>query len=160
MNYFELFGLVPSPVVDKSLLARKYFELQKQSHPDFFTDAREDERELALEQSAAINKAFGIFQDEQKTLGYFLEETGAIKPDEKYSLPADFLMEMMEMNEEPDPGKIAAAVGKYEHTLDEQFRHIFRSTSASPIKEQELLQLKEYYYKKKYLKRILDRLVD
>jgi molecular chaperone HscB len=160
MNYFELFGLVPAPVVDKSLLARKYFELQKQSHPDFFTAAAEEERALALEQSAAINKAFGIFQDEQKTLGYFLEEIGVIKPEEKYSLPAEFLMEMMEMNEEPDPRKAASAVIDYEHTLDEKFRQVIRQFSASTVKEPELLQLKEYYYKKKYLKRILDRLVD
>ena len=42
MNYFELFNLPVTLKVDKSQLAKKYFELQKQFHPDFFTQASED----------------------------------------------------------------------------------------------------------------------
>ena len=63
MNYFELFELPVAPRVDKSSLARKYFELQKRYHPDFFSNASEDDREAALQKSAAINKAYNIFQD-------------------------------------------------------------------------------------------------
>ena len=60
MNYFELFDLPVSLNVDKSKLAKKYFELQKKYHPDYFTQATEAEQEEALEKSSAVNKALKI----------------------------------------------------------------------------------------------------
>ena len=55
MNYFELFNLPVTLKVDKSQLAKKYFELQKQFHPDFFIQASEDEQADALEKSSMLN---------------------------------------------------------------------------------------------------------
>ena len=45
MNYFELFDSPVSLNIDKSKLAKKYFELQKKYHPDFYTQADEAEQE-------------------------------------------------------------------------------------------------------------------
>ncbi len=163
MNYFELFGLPQAPSVDRSFLAKKYFELQKENHPDFFTKATETEKENALEQSAAINKAFKIFQDKEKTIEYFLQTVGLIQADEKYSLPSVFLMEMMEINEvltEATEEIVVKRVGDYEHNLFNDIRPVIENYNAAKTKETDLLLLKEYYYKKKYLKRILDRLGD
>lgn len=163
MNYFELFGLPQAPAVDKSLLAKKYFELQKAFHPDFFTQASETEKEQALEQSAAINKAFNIFQSQEKTIEYFLQTTGLIETDEKYSLPPAFLMEMMEINEaltEGSEADVIQQVEAYEAELGEEIRPIIENYQPAVTAEGSLLKLKEYYYKKKYLKRILDRLDD
>ena len=44
MNYFELFEIPVALKVDKALLARKYFELQKKFHPDFFSTGTEAEQ--------------------------------------------------------------------------------------------------------------------
>ena len=163
MNYFELFGLPQAPSVDRSLLAKKYFELQKENHPDFFTQGTETEKEDALEQSAAINKAFNIFQHEEKTIEYFLQTVGLIEADEKYSLPPDFLMEMMEINEaltEEDEAAVVKRVADYENDLSVAISPVIRNYDPSGTRQEDLLKLKEYYYKKKYLKRILDRLGD
>lgn len=162
MNYFELFGFTPSPVIDKSLLTAKYFELQKQYHPDFFSQASDAEKEEALQRSAAVNKAFTTFQSEEKTVEYFLEQKGLISGDEKYQLPPAFLMEMMELNEtldEKDEEQIRAELAQAEQNI---------GMAAKPILENPALYndpasleiLKEWYYKKKYLQRILDRLSD
>jgi len=163
MNYFELFGLPQAPSVNRSLLAAKYFDLQKKNHPDFFTQATETEKEEALEQSAAINKAFNIFQDKEKTIEYFLQLTGMIEADEKYSLPPAFLMEMMEINEaltEDGEKAVVNRINDYENALFEENRTVIENYDPANTGEQQLLKLKEYYYKKKYLKRILDRLGD
>ena len=163
MNYFELFGLPQAPSVERSLLAKKYFELQKVNHPDFFTQATETEKEHALEQSASINKAFNIFQYKEKTIEYFLQTIGLIEADEKYNLPPDFLMEMMEINEalsEADEEIVVKRVRDYEHDLFIDVRSVIENYDAAKTSENDLLLLKEYYYKKKYLKRILDRLSD
>lgn len=163
MNYFELFGLPVAPAIDKSMLPKKYFELQKQYHPDFYTQGSETEKEDALEQSAAINKAFKIFQQEQKTIEYFLETIGLIVPNEKFKLPPDFLMEMMEINEaitEEPKDAVIKKVGAYETELWENVKPVVINYEAGKTEQAGLLRLKEYYYKKKYLERILDRLSD
>jgi len=163
MNYFELFDLPMGPSVDKSLLAKKYFELQKASHPDFHTQSNEAEKDEALEKSAAINKAFNIFQDKEKTIEYFLQEKGLAETDEKYSLPPDFLMEMMEINEElAETGHehVTRRVKAFEEELYKDIGPIIDNYGKAATGEKELLKLKEYYYKKKYLNRILDRLGD
>lgn len=162
MNYFELFGFPVSPTIDKTLVAKKYFELQKNHHPDFFTQATEEEKENALVQSADINKAFAIFQNEDKTIEYFLQQKGSIITDEKFQLPNDFLMQMMEINEtlaEKDGVTLAAEMAEIEKTLYADIEPVLQQ-SAADIDEAGMQKLKQYYYKKKYLTRILVRLGD
>ena len=163
MNYFELFDLPVAPVVNKSTLAKKYFELQKKFHPDFFTNESEEEKEMVLQQSADINKAFKIFQNSEKTIEYFLQQKGIITTDEKFSLPHEFLMEMMELNEdlsEDNPGLTNNKVAAYEAVLKESILPVLQHYNATVTTDADLQKLKEYYYKKKYLKRILERLDD
>jgi molecular chaperone HscB len=163
MNYFELFQFPSAPSVDRSLLPAKYFELQKKSHPDFFTQGTETEQEDSLALSADINKAFTIFRDEQRTIEYFLQTKGLITENEKYNLPPDFLMEMMEINEaltEEDETAITKRVTDYERSIYDEIKPLIDHYNATSSMEADLLKLKEYYYKKKYLNRILDRLGD
>jgi len=162
MNYFDLFGFLEAPVIDKSLVAKKYFELQKAHHPDFFTQANEAEKEAALEQSAQINKAFTVFQSQEKTLEYFLQLKEIIVTDEKYQLPPDFLMEMMELNESllsKTPEAATDEIAEMEAQLYNEIAPILNDSILYNDAES-LQQLKSYYYQKKYLKRILDRLND
>jgi molecular chaperone HscB len=161
MNYYELFELPISPVVDKNGISKKYFALQKEFHPDFFTNETEEDKENALAQSAAINKGFTIFSNKEKTLEYFLQLKGIIVADEKYNLPPDFLMEMMELNEGFDEeADIEAKVAAFEQELLLEIEPLLNPENSTSITENDYQKLKAYYYKKKYLKRILERLDD
>jgi molecular chaperone HscB len=161
MNYYELFELPISPVVDKTGISKKYFELQKKFHPDFFTNETEEDKENALTQSAAINKGFTIFSNKEKTLEYFLQLKGIIATDEKYNLPPDFLMEMMELNEDLDAEtNIEEKVNAYEQDLILEVESLLSTENSALLTENDFQKLKAYYYKKKYLKRILERLDD
>jgi molecular chaperone HscB len=161
MNYYELFELPIAPIVNKMGISKKYFELQKKFHPDFFTNETEEDKENALAQSAAINKGFNIFSNKEKTLEYFLQLKGIIATDEKYNLPPDFLMEMMELNEGFDEeADIEAKVGAYEHALLLEIEPLLSAENTALLAENDFQKLKAYYYKKKYLKRILERLDD
>ena len=159
MNYFELFNIEPGPAVEPALLSEKYFELQKKYHPDFYTRSTEDEKEEVLKKSAGINNAYTIFRDSDKTLEYFLQLSGTIQTGEKYELPPGFLMEMMELNEElsDENESIPEKVDAYMEKLKAGIMPVIENFSGDAS---ELEQLKEYFYKKKYLKRILDRLGD
>ena len=162
MNYFELFGFTEAPVIDKKVLAQKYFALQKQNHPDFFTQSNEADQEEALQQSASINKAFTTFQNEDKTIEYFLQLKGVVETDEKYQLPNEFLMEMMDINEtldEKDGVTVTAELAGIEKDMYESIAGILKNPQLHND-EASLQQLKLYYYKKKYIQRILARLGD
>jgi len=160
MNYFELFEFDIAPVIDKNLLMKKYLFLQKKFHPDNFSLSNEFEQSESLEISAKINKAIAVFKSELETVGYFLEIKGLITDNEKYQLPSAFLMEMMEVNEQIDEGDFEASdLDDIQQELDQEIQLVIQK-NASELSEAELLLIKEFYYKKKYLKRILDRLTD
>jgi molecular chaperone HscB len=161
MNYYELFELPIAPVVDKTGISKKYFELQKKFHPDFFTNETEEDKENALTQSAAINKGFNIFSNKEKTLEYFLQLKAVVVADEKYNLPPDFLMEMMELNEGFDEETdIEAKITAYDQALILEIQPLLSTENTALFTENDFQKLKAYYYKKKYLKRILERLDD
>ncbi|HAK11180.1 MAG TPA: Fe-S protein assembly co-chaperone HscB, partial [Chitinophagaceae bacterium] len=79
-------------------------------------------------------------------------------------LPNDFLMDMMELNEALMDAKMeddTDAIDRIRQTIaqNEQdlYAHIASIVEADqePMAEETLLPVKDYYYKKKYLKRIL-----
>jgi molecular chaperone HscB len=158
MNYFDLFSIPVTLAPNRSLLTKKYFELQKKYHPDFFTQDDEEGQANALEMSSAINKAYKVLQQPDATLKYVLQLKGLLEEEEKYPLPPDFLMEVMELNERLDDDNAAAKVQQFENDIYAEVKSIIDNYDDSSISEKELLQLKDYYFKKKYLQRILERI--
>ena len=156
MNYFKLFELPVSLKVDKSQLAKKYFELQKKYHPDFFTQSDEEDQAAALEKSSSINKALKLLQNQDETIKYVLELKGLLAEDEKYQLPPDFLMEMMDLNENLSAGS-ATAINEIETGLYDEVKDIIEHYNDCTTPEA-LQKVKAYYFKKKYVQRILERL--
>ena len=156
MNYFELFDIPVSLKVDKSKLAKKYFELQKRYHPDFFTQADEEGQAAALEKSSSINKALKLLQSQDETIKYVLELKGLLAADEKYQLPPDFLMEMMDLNENLSADSTTSII-EIETGLYDEVKDIIEGYNDSTSNEA-LQKVKAYYFKKKYVQRILERL--
>ncbi|MEO6637282.1 MAG: Fe-S protein assembly co-chaperone HscB, partial [Ginsengibacter sp.] len=164
MNYFELFEIPVSLIVDQKNLPLKYFALQKKYHPDFFANAGEEEKAEMLEKSSMINKGFKVLKDPDTTIKYLLELKGLLQEEEKYELPPDFLMEMMELNEGLMDDDVLnmeeteTKIFQFQKTLYDEVQNIVENYSEDRTTEAQLLQVKDYYYKKKYLKRILERL--
>ena len=100
MTYFELFGIPVQLKVDSNKLSGKFFELSKKYHPDYFVNEDQAAQDNALEKSAMLNKAWKTFQNPDATIKYVLLEKGLLEEEEKYELPPDFLMEVLEINEQ------------------------------------------------------------
>ena len=168
MNYFELFEIPIQLKVDKTTLKNRFFELSRKYHPDYFANADPEEKSDSLEKSAMLNKAWKTFQDCDETIKYVLQSKNLLEEEEKYQLPAPFLMEMMDINEqladakfEEDLkliGNLQLAIGNLESQIYEPVKDIVEHYREGITTEKELLQVKEYYYKKKYLKRIRQQL--
>jgi molecular chaperone HscB len=166
MNYFELFEIPVQLKVDKATLPRKFFELSRKYHPDFFVNGSEEEKMVALEKSAMLNKAFKTFQYPDATIKYVLQLKGLLEEEEKYELPPDFLMEVLEINEElMEMGEnktlvpnLEIRIAQLQEEIYEPVKEIVEGYQEGFPSEKELLQVKEYYYKKKYLDRIRQQL--
>jgi molecular chaperone HscB len=171
MNYFELFEIPVQLKVDKALLPKKYFELSRKYHPDFFVNSSENDKNHALESSAMLNKAFKTFQNPDETIKYVLQLKGLLQEEEKYELPPDFLMEVLEINEqlmdvdesgvgsrELGEKNIRSTIDELQSEIYEPVKEIVEHYQEGLTTEKELLQVKEYYYKKKYLDRLRKQL--
>lgn len=162
MNYFELFEIPVHLKVDADELSEKFFMLSRRYHPDYFINAPYEKQAEALEISAQLNKAFKTFKNEDETIRYVLQLKGLLEDEEKYQLPQDFLMEVLEINEqlmdaEDDPElrkNLQDTIDNLQLQIYEPVKKIIENYQEGVTSEEELLQVKEYYYKKKYLDRL------
>jgi molecular chaperone HscB len=168
MNYFDIFGLPIQLKVDKTEMPRKFFELSRKFHPDFYANSTPSEQHKALEITANLNKAFKTFQSPDDTIKYVLQLKGLLEEEEKHQLPPDFLMEVLEINEKlmdaPDNEEtklsLQSAIDNLQSEIYAPVKEIIEHYRDGVTTKEELLQVKEYYYKKKYLDRIRRELAE
>ncbi|MBK7680281.1 MAG: Fe-S protein assembly co-chaperone HscB [Chitinophagaceae bacterium] len=165
MTYFELFEIPVQLKVNTVSLSKKFFELSKKYHPDYFANENDEAQSEALEKSAFLNKAWKTFQNPDATIKYVLQEKGLLEEEEKYELPPAFLMEVLEINEqlmdagdEPVKDSLELTIKDLQTNIYEPVKEIVENYKEGSTTEEELLQVKEYYYKKKYLDRIYRQL--
>ena len=165
MTYFELFDIPVQLKINVTSLSKKFFELSKKYHPDYFANENDEAQSEALEKSAFLNKAWKTFQNPDATIKYVLQEKGLLEEEEKYELPPAFLMEVLEINEqlmdagdEPVKDSLQLTIKDLQTNIYEPVKEIVQNYKEGSTTEEELLQVKEYYYKKKYLDRIYRQL--
>jgi molecular chaperone HscB len=165
MNYFELFDIAPSFLPDQALVKKKFYQLSRQYHPDFYGNDSVEEKEKALEMSALVNKAYQTLQNQDLLIKYVLQDQGLLIEDEKYQLSPDFLMEVMDLNEqlmdadEPEAKTaIRSAIDQLNTQIYEPVKASLENHPGSTLTQEKLLQVKEFYFRKKYLDRILAEL--
>ncbi|HEV7781350.1 MAG TPA: Fe-S protein assembly co-chaperone HscB [Chitinophagaceae bacterium] len=161
MNYFELFEIPVQLKVNPALLSKRFFELSRKYHPDHSATESAEVQAEALDRSALLNKAWKTFQNPDATIKYVLLEKGLLQEEEKYELPPAFLMEVLEINEQlmemdetTDRDKLSSIISQLSSEIYEPVKETVENYKDGIVTEKELLQVKEYYYKKKYLDRI------
>lgn len=168
-NYFEFYNIPISFIPDEAQLQRTFYLNSKKYHPDFFTQDSEEKQIEILELSSLNNKAYNVLKHFDKRMKYILELKGALGEEGKNSIPQDFLMEMMDINEglmelEFDFDleqfqKTEAAIQELEDDLYQQVAApIENYDDQSDTAPDSLQQIKEYYLKKRYLLRIRENL--
>ena len=165
MTYFEFYDLPLSLKVDEAELKKIFYVKSKALHPDFHTDATEEEQEEMLRLSALNNQAYKTLKDFDKRMKYILDIKSIIKPEDKDDLPQEFLMEMMDINESIMELQFEFDKARYDTILADvkNFEKDMYTAIESVIEEpvptdDQLHTVKHYYYKKKYLRRMLENL--
>ena len=118
---FELFAVPPRFAQDAAQLDARWKELQRQVHPDKFAAQGAAAQRVAMQWSARINEAYRLLKDPLKRAAYLCELNGApIDAESNTAMPAEFLMQQMELREAVDDAVDAAAmdeIGRQSATL-------------------------------------------
>ena len=114
VDYFQRFGLPRHLTIDLQELERRFYELSRKFHPDFFQRSSDREQEISLQNSALLNNAYRTLRDPILRVEYLINlEEGAVK-DIPAKAPPDLLEEILELQEtletyrerrKTDPGK-------------------------------------------------------
>ncbi|SFG89470.1 Fe-S protein assembly co-chaperone HscB [Pedobacter insulae] len=170
MNYFDFYEIPISFNPDQDVVKQKFYALSKKYHPDFYINESQEKQEEILELSTLNNKSFQVLRDDQKRLQYILQLKGQLVEGENYALPQHFLMEMMEVNEalmemefDPDPDKMTTLTNQISEIEDALRRDLHALTASFDQSDEEsqeasLKEIKDLYYRNKYLYRIKERL--
>jgi molecular chaperone HscB len=168
-NYFTLFDLPMSLCPDVASVKSRFYKLSKQYHPDRVAQTDEAAKADVLHKAALINDAYKTLSDPDKTMAYVLRMHHLLEDEEKYNLPPDFLMDMMELNEsvsdyEDAPEKeslknqahqaLVAQLDQWNAAIQPLLTAFEQAEDKEPV----LLKIKDFYFRKKYLLRIRERL--
>ncbi|MBK0383517.1 Fe-S protein assembly co-chaperone HscB [Pedobacter sp. SD-b] len=166
MDYFKFYDIPLTFNPDKALVKKKFYELSKTYHPDFYINETKEKQEEILNLSTLNNEAFQTLSNHDQLLAYILEQEGVLEEGEKYQLPQSFLMEMMDVNEaimelEFDSNtenliKVKETVDDFENNLNQELSVLTTDFEQhkGEKRNQILKEIKDIWYRKKYLLRI------
>jgi molecular chaperone HscB len=168
-NFFELYGIPVSFHPDLAKIKAKFYELSRLHHPDRFAQASAEERAESLRMAALNNDAYKTLNKPDATMAYILRLNGLLEDEEKYTLPPSFLMEMMDLNELISEYEAAPDNEDYKIQVAETLKNLLGQWTEEALKltnkfdageqnKELLLQIKDYYFRKKYLLRIQERI--
>ena len=164
MNYFEFFEIPVSFTLDQAELKRIFYANSKKYHPDFFTLESEEKQMEVLELSTLNNNAYKTLSDFDKRMKYILELKNIMGEEGKNKIPQEFLMEMMDINE-----NLMELEFDFDQSNFDQVQNDLKSLEGNlfaKVKphlenasdEGSLEEVKNYFLKNRYLLRIKENL--
>jgi molecular chaperone HscB len=132
-DYFAFLGLPRRLGLDAQDLERRFRELSRQLHPDYFYNASSSERLASLERSSYLNDAFRTLRNPASRLEYLLSLEGLApaKGDSRTAaVPASLLEQVFELNEQLDEIREQREAGAEPASLQRQL-----AAARRPIEE-------------------------
>jgi molecular chaperone HscB len=158
MNFFSYFGLPVSLEIDQAQLRKAFYAKSREVHPDLIGNT--DEMIAAVN-----NQAFKVLSEEESRFKHVLEIFGQASA-ENEPLPQEFLLEMMEMNEEimevedqANAQVVLEKVQSFEDQLNQDIAHLRQIWPTDPSQvSAALTQINLFVIKKRYLLRMRENL--
>ena len=99
-NFFQIFALPVSWVIDKTVLDRKFRALQLTFHPDRYASKNDFEKRLAVQTASTINQAYETLSSPLLRAQYLLKLEGFDADQESHvTSDSQFLMQQMLLRE-------------------------------------------------------------
>lgn len=165
-DYFAFYGLSESFRPDEAALKRLYYAKSRETHPDFHATSPAENQAEMLRQATLNTDAYRTLADPDQRMAYLLRQHGLLEEGKQEPLPPDFLMDVMDLNEQlmeleagGEPAavdRVAAEVAALANTLDAGIEPVLAGYGGLPADHRPaaLQQIRTYYLKKRYLLRI------
>ena len=104
-DFFSFLGLPRRLVIDQAHLERRFRDLSRQFHPDYFYNASSSERLASLERSSYLNDAYRALRNPMSRIEHLLAIEGLPSPkseDGTAKVPPALLEQVFELNEKLD----------------------------------------------------------
>lgn len=99
-DHWAVLGLERRLVLDRADLERRFHDLNRRFHPDYFRLRSAEEQAISLEDSATVNAAYRTLREPVARVEYLLELEGmALGSAGQARPPADLFEEIMELQE-------------------------------------------------------------
>jgi len=109
-SYFDILRIEKSFNIDRKHLTKDFRKLQSIYHPDKYTLKSPREQEIAADHSSMINKAYRTLLHPVERAEYLLELAGLPLEEGHIDLDPEFLINVMEVNEELEEAEDKEAV--------------------------------------------------
>ncbi|XP_006615455.2 iron-sulfur cluster co-chaperone protein HscB [Apis dorsata] len=151
LTYFDIIDIPKIYDVNVTEIQKKYKELQKLLHPDKFSNKSEKEKQFSEILSSLVNKAYSTLLHPLKRGLYMLELNGITISEGTDNVNAEFLMEIMEKNEEIEDAanneeKIKKLIQENETILNTLIMNVAAAFEQKDIKKAESLLIQMKYY--------------
>lgn len=121
-----------------------------------------------LDLATLNNDAYQTLSDPDKRMRYVLKIKGLLEDENKLSIPQEFLLDMMEINEalmelefEPDPNcleTVKQEIERLEKNLNDSIRPVLDTYDDQVGSRADLHAVLEFFLKKRYLLRVRENL--
>jgi molecular chaperone HscB len=156
-------------MLDEGKLRQAFLRNSKQYHPDFHTLANSEQQADMLELATLNNEAYKTLSNLDERIRYVLSLKGLVGNENQLpDLPQDFLMDMMDINEQIMEMEFVGSntlydtllnsVQNIENELFEGVKPILDSYNDATATTDELKKVQNFFLKKRYLLRILENL--
>jgi molecular chaperone HscB len=122
-DYFTFFGLPRKLTIDPQALERRFRDLSRKFHPDYYYNASSTERLASLERSSYLNDAYRALRNPAARIEHLLAIEGlpSVKSEEgSAKVPPGLLEEVFALNEELDEIREAREGGSEGAALSER----------------------------------------
>ena len=159
-SHFALFGLPEAFAVDQAMLEKAYRDIQSQVHPDRFAHAGAAERRASLQWTTRVNEAFQVLKNPVSRARHLLELHGVdVAFETNTAMPAEFLMQQMELRERLEEAGDAGALDALRGSLVDEKRAMEKAIAEAIDAKKDYAGASELVRKLQFLHR-LDEEID
>lgn len=161
VDYFQIFGLGRSYVIEDQNLELKYKNWQKKLHPDLVHTKTQKERDYAAEQSARVTDAYHTLTDNLRRSIYIMKLQGVDVDEEETISDPILLNEIMEIRESVEEAVDAHALNQIQTQLHEKLKcwsESFANAFQSRNFEEALASIRRMKYYKRASEEIIKKL--
>ncbi|MCS7073755.1 MAG: DnaJ domain-containing protein [Bacteroidia bacterium] len=161
LDFFAFYQLPRKYFLTADEIRKRYLEISRNVHPDFYSNTT-NTLQVASENIAAINNvAYKTLSNPSQRLEHLFKLYGL--ESQANELSKDFLMQVMEIHDWIESGqteKAKTALASWNAEIQEAEKQILQrfDTADEEVKQVILAELLPFHEKKKYLKRIADRI--